>query len=79
MRDLSSKKKASLIFDYLIFVQRNAVRLMKEGKNLSEYTLVDYLVEELNYTPEEALEIRDEVADAMKKAQEKANHGKSEN
>jgi hypothetical protein len=52
---------------------------MKEGKNLSEYTLVDYLVEELNYTQEEALEIRDEVADAMKKVQEKVNHGKSEN
>ena len=79
MRDLSSKKKASLIFDYLIFVQRNAVRLMKEGKDLSKYTLVDYLIEELNYTEEEALEIRDIVKDAMKKAQEKVNNVKSEN
>jgi hypothetical protein len=52
---------------------------MKEGKDLSKYTLVDYLIEELNYTEEEALEIRDIVKDAMKKAQEKVNNVKSEN
>ncbi len=79
MRDLSSKKRASLIFDYMLFVQHNAAKMIKEGRSPAGYGLNDYLIEELNYTEEEALEIRDMVKDAMKKAQEKVNNVKSEN
>jgi len=73
MKDLSSKKRASLIFDYILFVQHNAAKMIKEGRSPAGYGLKDYLVEELNYTPEEAEDITKEVKQFIKE------HGKSEN
>jgi len=73
MKDLSSKNKATLVFDYLLFVQHNAAKMIKEGRSPAGYGLKDYLVEELNYTPEEAEEITKEVKQFIKE------HGKSEN
>lgn len=73
MRDLSRKKRASLVFDYMLFVQHNAAKMIKEGRSPAGYGLNDYLVEELNYTPEEAEEIIKEVKQFIKE------HGKSEN
>ena len=66
MKDLSRKKRASLIFDYMLFVQHNAAKMIKEGRSPTGYGLKDYLVEELNYTPEEAEEITKEVKQFMK-------------
>ena len=57
MKDLSRKKRASLVFDYMLFVQHNAAKMIKEGRSPAEYGLKDYLFEELNYTPEEVEEI----------------------
>lgn len=73
MRDLSRKKRASLVFDYMLFVQHNAAKMIKEGRSPAGYGLNDYLVEELNYTSEEAEEITKEVKQFIKE------HGKSEN
>ena len=73
MRDLSRKKRASLVFDYILFVQHNASKMIKKGISPTGYGLKDYLVEELNYTPKEAEEITKEVKQFIKE------HGKNEN
>lgn len=75
MKDLSHKKRVSLIFDYMLFVQHNAAKMIKEGRNPTGYGLKDYLVEELNYTAEEAEEITKEVKQFIKIKE----YGKSEN
>ena len=66
MKDLSRKKRASLVLDYMLFVQRNATKMIKEGRSPAEYGLKDYLVEELNYTSEEAEDIVKEIKQFIK-------------
>ena len=65
MRDLSLRNILDLAFDYVLFVQRNAVKMIKSNRNIEQYQLTDYLVEELNYTPGDAEEIVAEIKQFM--------------
>ncbi len=61
MKDLSGEKRLSLISDYWSFVQCNTAKMIKEGRSSVGYGLKNYLVEELNYTTEDAEEIIKEI------------------
>ena len=65
MGDIRTKKKASLILDYILFVQHNAAEMIKNGRCPTQYGLIDYLTEELNYTFEEAEIIKNEVKELI--------------
>ncbi len=58
---LTQKNCFRLIADYMLFVQHNASQMIKNGRSLAQYGLVNYLVEELNYTPEESQDIKTSI------------------
>ncbi len=55
-----------LLTDYMLFVQHNALQMIKNGRNLTQYGLVDYLVEELNYTQKESQDIKTSIQEFIK-------------
>ena len=79
MGDISLKKRTSLVIDYILFVQHNAIQLIKSGRKLSQYKITDYLIEELNYTQKDVEEIEDEINEMIKKVEIKINDGKNKN
>jgi len=63
---LTQKNCFRLITDYMLFVQHNVSQMIKNGRNSTQYGLVDYLVEELNYTSEESQDIKTSIQEFIK-------------
>ena len=58
---VNKELKQELLDGYADYIRCNGKKAIQQGLNKREFTLVDYLVEELAYSREEALRIKEEI------------------
>jgi hypothetical protein len=58
---VNKELKQELLDGYTDYIRYNGKKAIQQGLNKREFTLVDYLVEELAYSREEALRIKEEI------------------